>query len=98
MRIFSGWIGIGLHRASQLSVLSAGFREFKQLSLRAICLSSWPIPFLLVEMVSYTALLSLLPLLAVANGAAVNTRQSISYPVTGGTKVAVKDAAPVGIS
>lgn len=49
-------------------------------------------------MVSYSALLSVLPLLAGVNAAAVDKRQSASFAVTGGTKVAIRDAAPVGIS
>jgi len=49
-------------------------------------------------MVSCTALLTLLPFIATVNSAAVNKRQSISYAVTGGIKVPVRDAAPVGIS
>jgi len=49
-------------------------------------------------MVACTVLLSLLPLLAVANGAAIEKRQSETYSVTDGTKVAVRDIGPVGIS
>jgi len=49
-------------------------------------------------MIAYTTLLSVLPLLAVVNGAAVDKRQSTTFAINGGTKVAVKDAAPVGIS
>jgi hypothetical protein len=54
--------------------------------------------FFLIKMVSYTVLFSLLPLLAGVNAAAVDKRQSASFSVTGGTKVAIRDAAPVGIS